>query len=97
MQGIFYSKDRPQYLNYGVLGSFIGHELTHSLDIFGAQLDKEGNLVDWWRPDSKKEYIKRAQCVVKQYDNYTVKDVGLKVNLSSSIIFIHHFHLKKNR
>jgi len=83
LQSVFYSKGRPEYLNYGIIGSFIGHELTHGLDILGIQLDKYGNLADWWQVESKKEYIKRTKCIIDQYNNYTVEDVALKVSLYS--------------
>ena len=32
-----------------------------------------GNLVDWWDPESKKRYLKKTQCIIEQYGNYTVE------------------------
>lgn len=32
MQGMFYSENRPNYLNYGFVGFMIGHEFSHAFD-----------------------------------------------------------------
>lgn len=79
LQGAFFNHDRPRYMNYGAIGFVIGHEITHGFDDQGRQFNKEGNLVDWWELETKKRYLKRAECIIYQYGNYTVKDVGLNV------------------
>jgi neprilysin len=66
-------------MNYGAIGFVIGHEITHGFDDQGRQFDKEGNLVDWWKASTKDQYLKRAQCIIDQYGNYSVPEVGLKV------------------
>ncbi|XP_031344617.1 neprilysin-2-like isoform X2 [Photinus pyralis] len=80
LQGVFFSNDRPQYMNYGGIGFAIGHEITHGFDDQGRQFDKDGNLVDWWAPSTKAAFMKKAQCIIDQYTNYTVPEVGLHVN-----------------
>ena len=37
----------------GLAGWVIGHEITHGFDDQGRQFDLEGNLVDWWHPQTK--------------------------------------------
>ncbi|KAI5630642.1 VLP3p-1 [Venturia canescens] len=80
LQGAFFDNDRPKYMNYGAIGFVIGHEITHGFDSEGRQFDKNGNLVDWWEPSTRENYLKRASCIVDQYANYTVEKVGLKLN-----------------
>jgi len=75
-------------MNYGAIGFVIGHEITHGFDDQGRQFNKDGNLVDWWEPQTKEYYLKRAECIIQQYGNYTVKDVGMNVRRIS-----YHFSL----
>lgn len=65
-------------MNYGSIGSIIGHEITHGFDDEGRQYDLNGNLVDWWNPETEKQFLLKTQCIIEQYGNYT----DLKANLS---------------
>lgn len=79
LQGQFFSADRPRYLNYGAIGFVIGHEITHGFDDQGRQFDLNGNLVDWWKAETKSSYLDKAKCIIHQYGNYTEPTTGLKV------------------
>ncbi|XP_022169537.1 neprilysin-11-like [Myzus persicae] len=80
LQGVFFSSDRPRYMNYGAIGFVIGHEITHGFDDQGRKYDKHGNLVDWWANETKKRFLEKVLCIIKQYGNYTADEVGLKLN-----------------
>lgn len=80
MQGVYFNQDRPNYMNYGGIGFIIGHEITHGFDDDGRKYDVEGNLADWWIQETETAFIKKAQCIVEQYGNYTVPEIGQKVN-----------------
>lgn len=63
-------------MNYAAIGSIIGHELSHAFDDEGSQYDKNGILTDWWKNATKQEYLNKAQCIIEQYSNYTLKEAG---------------------
>ncbi len=56
---------------YGYAGaSTIGHEITHGFDDEGRQFDAKGNLVSWWTTKDEEEFKKRAEVMIKQFDEY---------------------------
>jgi putative endopeptidase len=58
-------------LVYGYAGaSTIGHEITHGFDDEGRQFDEKGNLVSWWTAKDAQEFNKRADVIIKQFDEY---------------------------
>lgn len=83
LQRPFYVRGAPDAVNFGGMGMVVGHELTHGFDDQGRQYDAVGNLTDWWSPEVGAEFVRRAECVVKQYDQYTaVDDVKLNGKLT---------------
>jgi putative endopeptidase len=65
--------------NYGHIGFFVGHELTHGFDDQGSQFDGNGNLSDWWTADDRKKFDSMTDCEVSEYSNFTAID-DVKVN-----------------
>ncbi|XP_075439275.1 endothelin-converting enzyme-like 1 [Ascaphus truei] len=72
LQPTLYDPDFPQSLNYGGIGTIIGHELTHGYDDWGGQYDSHGNLLHWWTEDSYSKFLRKAECIVDLYENFTV-------------------------
>ncbi|MBS2011957.1 MAG: M13 family metallopeptidase [Deltaproteobacteria bacterium] len=72
LQPPFYANSSPMPTNYGGIGMVMGHELTHGFDDEGRQFDADGNLKDWWSKEVNTEFERRAECVKKQFDEYTV-------------------------
>jgi putative endopeptidase len=54
---------------YGA-ASTIGHEMTHGFDDEGRQFDEKGNLKSWWTKSDEDEFKKRAEVMVKQFNEY---------------------------
>jgi putative endopeptidase len=83
LQPPFFNKDADDAINFGGIGAVIAHELTHGFDDEGRQFDAEGNLRDWWTTADGKAFDERAECLVKQYGDYTaVDDVKLNGKLT---------------
>ena len=58
----------------------IGHEITHGFDDKGRQFDHLGNINQWWDHESSERFHNRAQCIIDQYNNYKVEEVGIYLN-----------------
>ncbi|MDB4967208.1 MAG: Endothelin-converting enzyme 1 [Myxococcales bacterium] len=88
LQPPFFNRAAAAPVNYGAIGMVYGHELTHGFDDQGRQFDAKGNLRDWWTAPVGKEFDKRAQCVVDQYNEYVSVDdlhVNGKLTLGENI------------
>jgi putative endopeptidase len=60
--------------NYGHIGGVVGHELTHGFDDEGRKFDANGNLSDWWTAEDGKKFEEKAECTVKEYNNFVAVD-----------------------
>ncbi|KAF5307506.1 hypothetical protein FQR65_LT06861 [Abscondita terminalis] len=81
LQGIFYDPDRPQYLNYGSLGSIIGHELTHGFCKEASQYDKHGNEnAKMWTNKTSEAFEEKVQCIIKDAEEFDVVDTESTIN-----------------
>ncbi len=79
LQPPFFYADADDAVNYGAIGTVIGHEITHGFDDQGSHFDAHGRLRDWWAEDDRAEFERRAQVLVDQFDEYTAVD-DLHVN-----------------
>ena len=69
LQPPFFYDDADDALNYGGIGTVIGHEITHGFDDQGRQYDAEGNLRDWWTLEDGERFKVSADNFVTQYSN----------------------------
>ena len=79
LQPPYFDATADDALNYGGMGSVIGHEMTHGFDDQGAQFDPRGNLANWWSDADLKAFKERAQCIVNQFNAFEVEK-GLSEN-----------------
>ncbi|CAH1975093.1 unnamed protein product [Acanthoscelides obtectus] len=66
LQGIIFDEDRPAYINYGALGSIIGHEYTHGIVSYlrnnGETYFTKNETLDRFHNDSI--------CIMQDYNNF---------------------------
>ena len=74
LQPPFFFPDGDEAVNYGAIGVVIGHEMTHGFDDQGRKFDAKGNMEDWWTDEDAKRFEKRAQKVVKQFNQFYITD-----------------------
>jgi putative endopeptidase len=65
-------------MNFGAIGSVIGHEIIHGYDNTGRQYDGDGELADWWTKEDSQSFTVRANTLQSQFNNHEF--VGSKVN-----------------
>jgi putative endopeptidase len=83
LQPPFFDIHMDAAVNYGAIGSVMGHELTHGFDDQGRQFDGQGNLRNWWTKEDADEFEKRAECFIKEYSAFTpLDDVHLNGKLT---------------
>ncbi len=78
----FFDAKQADSLNYGHIGLFMGHEITHGFDDQGRQFDGYGNLKDWWTKEDSDKFDQKAQCIVNEYAQFSVVDTKLNGKLT---------------
>src|SRR5260221_3315538 len=79
LQPLFFELGADDAVNYGGIVAVIGHEIGDGFDDQGRQYDGTGQLHDWWQPADDREFRKRADRLVEQFNGYSPIP-GLRVN-----------------
>ncbi len=88
LQFPFFDPNADDAVNYGGIGSVIGHEMSHGFDDQGSKYDADGTMRNWWTDEDRKRFDVKAQKLAEQYDAYTVLDtihVNGKLTLGENI------------
>jgi putative endopeptidase len=70
LDGLFFDPKADAAVNYGGIGTVIGHEISHSFDNQGAQFDAAGALKMWWTPADFAHFSATSRKLAAQYDAY---------------------------
>lgn len=84
LQPPFFDPKAPAAVNYGAIGSVIGHEISHTFDAEGSAFDAEGRARNWWTAADHAHFEQAAQKLEKQYDAYEAFP-GVHVNGKQTI------------
>ena len=70
LQPPFFDPAAPDAVNYGAIGSVIGHEISHTFDTEGSAFDAQGRMRNWWTPADFAHFRASAAKLAAQYDSY---------------------------
>ncbi|KAJ8967239.1 hypothetical protein NQ317_006654, partial [Molorchus minor] len=79
LQGLMFDDKRPNYMNYGALGSIVGHEFTHGIT-YNFFAEKNASS---WSKKSTENFENSARCLIDQYDTY-INQMGRGNNTKSN-------------
>jgi putative endopeptidase len=70
LQPPFFDPQAPLAVNYGAIGSVIGHEISHTFDTEGSTFDSKGSVRNWWKPADLEHFNAATAKLAAQYDTY---------------------------
>jgi len=70
LQPPFFDAKAPAAVNYGAIGSVIGHEISHTFDTEGSTFDSKGRVRNWWTPSDLAHFEAATAKLAAQYDTY---------------------------
>ncbi|WP_395375286.1 M13 family metallopeptidase [Marinicella sp. W31] len=79
LQPPFFDPMADVAVNFGAIGSIIGHEMGHGFDDQGSRFDADGVLQNWWSEASHQAFKAKSLALVNQYNAYSPLP-GLLVN-----------------
>jgi len=79
LQPPFFDPDADDAVNYGAIGSVIGHEIGHGFDDQGSKSDGDGVYRNWWTEGDRERFEARTDSLVARYDAFTPLE-GMHVN-----------------
>ncbi|KAJ8299602.1 hypothetical protein KUTeg_023662, partial [Tegillarca granosa] len=72
LQFPIYDYTLPHFMNFGSIGSLMGHFYVHAIDQWGSHYDAIGNWKNWWNNYTNVNYEKARKCIELHYTNKTM-------------------------
>ncbi len=70
LQPPFFDPAADPAVNYGAIGSVIGHEMGHGFDDQGSKSDYRGIQRNWWSEEDRERFDALTSALVEQYNRY---------------------------
>ena len=85
LQPPFFDVDADDAVNYGAIGSVIGHEIGHGFDDQGSKFDGRGRLSDWWTEDDRSAFMAKAEQLIEQYNGYSPRQLDAEHTVNGAL------------
>ena len=72
LQPPYFDLNADDAVNYGAIGSIIGHEIGHGFDDEGATFDGDGVMRNWWTDKDLVAFKEKTGALVDQYNGFKV-------------------------
>ncbi|KAF5299290.1 hypothetical protein FQA39_LY02463 [Lamprigera yunnana] len=83
LQDVIFDENRPQYLNYGALGSSMGHQVFHTV-FEGKSCRQSSKDYDWHSTQSLLTFNEKLSCVAMHFGKYFVPEIKEYLNSSNT-------------
>jgi|GEM_PF-2091842 len=84
LQAPFYDAHADMAVNFGALGTTIGHELGHAFDDQGSKYDWDGQLEDWWQAEDRAWFEAAGAKLSAQFATYEAAP-GVPINTALTL------------
>jgi predicted metalloendopeptidase len=74
-----YDSTASDAATYGAIGAIIGHDMSHFVDVLGADYEPDGRMRRWWSTADSANFEAAAEPLVEQFSEYEPMP-GLRVN-----------------
>jgi predicted metalloendopeptidase len=65
-----YDSTASDAATYGAIGAIIGHDMSHFVDVLGADYEPDGRMHRWWTRDDSAKFEAAAEPLVRQFSGY---------------------------
>lgn len=79
MEKIVFNPNRPYYVNYGMIGFILSHEISHAINNIHRMFTNNRTIENGWSFTSNQKYNTTKTCLIDQYGNYLIEGTNKTV------------------